>query len=162
MSMVGNYKQISPAALEVLQEDPTTIEGVIYAEHDSADGTTLYLDKAWQGIHFILTGTTGIGDTPLFHVALGGHDIGEDLDYGPVRFLSPVEVVNATEALASITEAEFKKRFDPQAMMDNQIYPFTEKCTPEDADYLVDYFKQLKKFYSDTASHGNAMLVYIN
>src|SRR5687768_2691470 len=50
------------------------------------------VDKAWQGIHFLLTGSDREGNGPLAFILHGGRSIDEDLGYGPPRGFTSVEV----------------------------------------------------------------------
>ena len=46
------------------------------------------LDKAWHGIHYLLTGSVESNKTLASKVIMGGEDIGPDRGYGPARCLA--------------------------------------------------------------------------
>lgn len=55
--------------------------------------TDANLDKAWHGIHFLLTGSTWEGEKPLNFLISGGETIGEiEVGYGPARSIKSVDV----------------------------------------------------------------------
>lgn len=42
------------------------------------------MDKAWHGIHYLLTGTAWEGDPPLNFLVTGGREVGtEEIGIGP-------------------------------------------------------------------------------
>ena len=74
LSVVGYLKQIKPEVLSSLLEGMGKAQDYIYDE----DMESLYLDKSWHAIHFILNGKAWGGEEPLAHVILGGTAISED------------------------------------------------------------------------------------
>ncbi len=119
----------------------------------------LNLDKSWHGIHFLLTGKTDEAPPPLGNAILGGTEIGEDLGYGPARYLTPDQVREAAQALSAITSEDFARRFDPQTIRQAGVYALENDAT---ADYCVQYFEKLVAYYRDAAAKGNAMLLYLD
>src|SRR5262249_32529795 len=72
----------------------------------------LSLDKEWHGLHFILCGEQGPGESLLSQVVMGGEEIGEDFSgYGPARCFSPARIAEMAAALAGRTEQEAASRF---------------------------------------------------
>jgi len=47
--------------------------------------TAVELDKAWHGIHYLLTGGAEPNGTLASKVIMGGENIGPDLGYGPAQ-----------------------------------------------------------------------------
>jgi hypothetical protein len=124
-----------------------------------ADSGELNLDKAWHGIHFLLTGRIDEAPPPLGNAILGGTEIGEDLGYGPARYLTPEQVREVAQALAAITREEFARRLDPQRIRQAGVYALEGETT---AEYCVEYFEKVVAYYRDAASKGNAMLLYLD
>jgi Domain of unknown function (DUF1877) len=58
--------------------------------------TAVDLDKAWHGIHYLLTGTTLSNRTLASKVIMGGEDIGPDFGYGPAQLLQPQGTMEAS------------------------------------------------------------------
>lgn len=159
MSMIGNLKQISSSQLETIKKDPSIVESIIYQEQEET-AEELCIDKTWQGIHFLLTGKAEGGASPLADTIMGGEEIGNDLGYGPARYLTPSEVKEVSGALSKISKEDFGKRFDPKALLKADIYP--SAWDEVDRDYLLDCFEKVVEYYKGAAGKGNAMLIYIN
>ena len=59
------------------------------------EGIETDLDKAWHGIHYLLTGTAWAGAEPLNFIVCGGTEVGDiDVGYGPARVFSSNDVKN--------------------------------------------------------------------
>jgi hypothetical protein len=115
------------------------------------------LEKAWHGIHFLLTGqawqlTQGAGEA-----ILGGDPIGETLVYEPARLLTPDRVRVIADDLGRLDEATFRSRYDPAALTDAEIYP--GGWGGSDLDYLMDHFRDLRSFFLTAADNGEAVLL---
>ena len=65
MSMIGNFLQITPTHLQTLIDDPSSVRSFVYAEEEER-ANSIDIDKAWHGIHFMLTGDAWGGDAPSF------------------------------------------------------------------------------------------------
>jgi hypothetical protein len=88
---------------------PKSIPELPNEEHPMID-----LDKAWNGIHFLLTQTAWEGDPPLNFLLLGGTQIGDiDVGLGPARALMSADVTAVDEALKPLDEAVLRSKFDP-------------------------------------------------
>jgi uncharacterized protein DUF1877 len=119
----------------------------------------LELDKAWHGLHYILSGTVEIeaGASPLSQVVLGGTEIGEDFSgYGAARSFTAAEVSELAAALAGVDEDEVMERYDPERMTELQIYPFG--WDDADREWLLDALRELRRFYGDAAANGRAIV----
>ncbi len=123
--------------------------GAVHGAH-----AELSLDKAWHGVHYLLSGSTEPTETPLGQCVLGGTEVGEDFSgYGPARTFDPAQVAGVAKALAG-PEAERKAadRFDAVRMTELQIYPFGWE--EDDRDWLLVSFRDLRGFYGDAAAQG--------
>jgi len=121
------------------------------------------LDKAWHGLHYLLTGSDWGGDPPLNFLVAGGYLVGDiDVGYGPARVFRSAEVVRIRDALRGIQPDDLRERYDPKAMMEQDIYPTIWDRDPKDDDalgYLMEYFAVLQRFISDAASKGLGIVV---
>lgn len=121
------------------------------------------IDKAWHGIHFLLTGSAWEGDAPLnFLVARGEETEGCDIGYGPGRMFTSAEVKRIDEALQGISKEEFESRFDPVKMMEEDIYPTIWDRPKEEDDtlgYISEYFVVLKQYIHRTAEQNMGLVV---
>jgi hypothetical protein len=127
----------------------------------AGDGPTedgLSLEKSWHVLHYLLTGKAEEAPPPLGNAILGGREIGEDLGYGPARFLTPEQVREVAAALASISKDDMRKRFDLKVMMTVNIYPVKDGSELELAEH---YFEHVSRYYSEAAASGNAMLLWV-
>ncbi len=124
------------------------------------------LDKAWHGIHFLLTGTAWEGDPPWCYLVTGGTDIGDvDVGYGPARGLTSAEAKQFSAALSGLSPEDLRRRFDPQKMKGEDIYPSIWDRDPKEDDalgYLLGYFAILGAFVARAARDGKALLIYLN
>jgi hypothetical protein len=118
----------------------------------------LSLEKSWHCLHYLLTGTAEDASPPLGNAILGGSRIGDDLGYGPARFLTPELVRQVAEALSKLSAEDLAQRFDIDSMVAANIYGCEEKDELEIAQY---YFGKLVRYYADASRSGNAMLLYL-
>jgi hypothetical protein len=119
----------------------------------------LSLEKSWHALHYLLTGTTEVGPPPLGNAILGGEEIGEERDYGRVRFLTAQQVRDVALALGSLSKEDLAERFDVKKMKAaSVIYPCRDYSEFELAQH---YFEQLSRYYADAAASGNAMLLWV-
>lgn len=160
--MIGNFKQISPSQLEELMNGSSVVKDMIYRDTDESLNNHLVIDKTWHGIHFLLTGKVWRKGGILGNAIMGGVEIGDDLGYGPARYLRPHEVKETSDALELVKECDLKSKFNPDEIMKKKVYPFSSRCDEVDLEYILPYFRELKSFYKNCAKNGNVMLIYIN
>lgn len=124
---------------------------------------TIDLDKAWHGIHFMLTSTAWEGAPPLNFLMHGGTVIGEvEVGYGPARGMTAAEVQAVAAALAGIDEAFMRARFDPVQMTQLDIYPGIWDRDPAEDDslgYCLEYFGALRVFVMRAAERGAGLII---
>lgn len=166
MGMIGNFVRLPETDLKKLLADPGSIHGYLYPEDEDEprEVAELDVDKAWQGIHWLLTGTAWEGDGPEAFIIQGGQQVGdEDVGYGPARGFTAEEVRAIAGALRGLTSEILHARFDPQAMEAADIYPTGIWVDEGDEafEYLDTYFEQLRSFVLGAAGEGEAMLVYV-
>jgi len=162
MSMICSITEVTPAELQRLHGDAEYYEDLL----DSPDMAprTCSLEKAWHGLHYLLTGDAWGGEAPLNFIVGGGEEIeGADSGYGPPRTFSPEETRALHEAMAPITHDELWSRYDAMAMTSEGIYP-TIWDEPEDdlkGEYTM-YFDQAKQRIANAVSCGNGLLVSLS
>jgi hypothetical protein len=112
----------------------------------------LELDKAWHGVHFVLSGTVEPGESLLSKAVLGGTEIGDDFSgYGPARFFTAEE---AAEVAAALAHAQ--PHYDAERMNELEIYPFG--WSDEARDWILGELANLRTFYADAAANGRAIV----
>jgi Domain of unknown function (DUF1877) len=122
--------------------------------------TSLSLDKAWHGVHYVLCGKAEPGASLLSQAVMGGADLGEDDEgfsgYGPARLFTPAQVAAISKELSRPQlEQEAAARFDAAAMTRLKIYP---GFAASDASWVMDAFRSLRDFYADAAAKGNGIV----
>jgi hypothetical protein len=163
MSMIGNFLAIRPDQLTALITEPELVESLLYPEDGAEQANHLDIDKAWHAIHYTLNGSTWEGEGPLSMVILGGEEIGDDVGYGPARYLNPTQVRTVAEALVTVTPQIFSADFNPAALDAAEIYPqIWERDGAEGLEYVLHYYNQLSSFYQSAAERGDAALIYLN
>jgi hypothetical protein len=130
------------------------------------EGIDTDLDKAWHGIHFLLTGTPWSGEPPMDFLVAGGQTVGaEDLGYGPGRVFSSAEVRRIHAAVGAVSDDVLEQRWSPAAMTEADIYPNIWDRSPETGDareYVMSYVTTLREFLASASSRGMGMLVYLS
>jgi Domain of unknown function (DUF1877) len=164
VSMIGNLRLVSAEQLTQLLADPRQIEDFLY-ESDEPSPDDEDIDKAWHGLHFLLTGSAWDGHPPLNFLVSGGQEVGDvDVGYGPARAFTAREVAEIWAALEQITSDDLRSRFDGKQLMAAQIYPEIwdrDLAEDETLGYLVEHFDSLKAFLERGAQNSSALLVYI-
>ncbi len=143
-----------------------------YLGDDGGDGdpedahADLDVDKAWHGIHFLLTGSAWEGEPPLSFIVRGGREVGDvDVGYGPARVFTSAEVKTIAAALLPLTRDVLERRFDPAAMTRLDIYPAIWDRPREEDDtleYLLESYESLAEFIAGAAREGEGLIVYVN
>lgn len=123
------------------------------------EGNTLDLDKAWHGLHFLLTGMADATEPPLDFLVAGGHQIGPEED--GLLALSADETRAIAAALAPLTREQLLARYVPARMRELAIAPpdrWQEVEEPEffEGDFIwaFEYFEQLQAFVVEAAANG--------
>ena len=127
-------------------------------------------DKAWEPLHFLLTGSNATGgDEPACYLARGGEDLDSDLDddaYSSIRALTPEQVASFDRHLGSLTLEELRRRFDVDRMTELRIYsrPRRSKRSDDDGEtleHLLEAFEELRAFVRETAASGAGAIAYL-
>lgn len=137
---------------------PNALEGAGFTS--DALPEPLEIEKAWHGLHFLLCRDVGVTSDPLSQVVMGGEELGEDLGYGPARVLEPAQVASLATALEGLSQAELEKNFAPEAM--DEIYPSGWSSSgPEELEWLLDAFRDVRDYYVEARERGFGMLLYL-
>jgi uncharacterized protein DUF1877 len=161
MGMYCALHAVAPADLEQLLAGRREGLGLRRARGDNLSSVSL--EKAWHGLHFLLTGSAWAAEWPLGFLLQGGEPVGDDLGYGPARLLQPEAVSELDAALSGVSDDELWSRFDPDRMEEEQIYPGIWD-EPEDdlRDEYLGYFHELKRLVHEAAARGMAVLVVLS
>ncbi|MFN0130825.1 MAG: YfbM family protein [Verrucomicrobiales bacterium] len=121
-------------------------------------------DKAWNAIHFLLTGSAEGGSFPLSFILEGGQPVGdEDVGYGPARIFTPIQVAQIDSALTAYTEDGMRSQYDGKAMDTAKVYPQIWGREREDNfGYAWQNFTALREFIQITRSTGSYLMLYLS
>jgi len=129
----------------------------------ASEGISTDLDKAWHGIHYLLTGTADEGESPSSFLVSGGRTVGDiEVGYCPARAFTAAETKAIHSTIAALSEDLLRSRFDPQAMTALEIYPdIWNRGRPDDdtIGYVVEYFRLLRGFLEQTTGANVGMVV---
>lgn len=161
MSMICYLRAANDSEIARLLQEPDLIHDFLEEKLDEID-----LEKAWHGIHFLLTRSPWEGEEPLCYLVSGGKTIGDvDVGYGPARALKSKLVASFNVALSGISSDDLRKRYDPKALAKAEIYPEIWDSDPAEEEglgYLVEMFEDLKTFVAKTAEQKKGMVVYLS
>ena len=121
-----------------------------------------YLDKAWHGIHYLLTGGIWGGSAPLNAICAGGVEMDladADCD-GTVRVLKSAEVKALDAALKPIDADYLRQRFNAEDMKQKSIYPPIWD-RDDSLGYCLHYFETFKGFVSGAAANGLGLVLHL-
>lgn len=144
--------------LRVLEHDKARLMRVVYSDGENS----LYLDKLWHGLHWILARDAGTTKSPRSQILLGGREFGPDLGYGKARYFTATEVKTIAALLASIKVEHLRKNYLPKVMDAAQVYPDDwvewERSGDDGFGMLTQAFAALKDFYGRAAKSGRAVV----
>jgi hypothetical protein len=131
---------------------------------EQIDAEEADMDKAWQGIYFLLTGDPLQGKGPGTYL-MNGRPIGEvEVGYGPAWSLTPDQVRELSEHLNALSNETLLARFNGQRMDELNIYPEIWSRDPEDElkEYLADGIDSLRAYCHDSARASLGLVIYIS
>ncbi|WP_251040580.1 YfbM family protein [Chryseobacterium sp. ISL-6] len=161
--MIGNLLRVKESELENYLKDSSLLLDRIN-NHDTEDANLVDIDKAWDGIIFLLTGQSIINSNnhPLSKILFSEQIIDEvqDLGYGPAHYLTPSQVSELNTQISVITANSLKPNFDPAKM--TEVYPSVWEEEDGAFEYLVDGFSVVQKTYAEAAKNGEAMITFLS
>ncbi len=159
MGMSCGVYAVTPVELWRLRAAPKTIRDFLAA----TSAPSLSLEKAWHGLHFLLTGSAWQAEGVLSFLVSGGEPLSDvDLGYGPARFFQPDATQQLDVVLSRFSDDDLWSRFDPARMEAEGIYPGIWDEPEQDLrDEYLTYFHNLKAFVRQASENGNAVIVNI-
>ena len=144
---------------------PAQVDGPNTLSLGPGEGSATDLDKAWHGIHYLLTGTAWEGTPPLNALVSGGREIPTiEVGYGAPRTLTAADTRAFAGALDALSDAELRSRFAPAEMAKLEIYPEIWDRDPGEDDtlgYLLEYVGRLRAYLAAAVSQDLGLLVTI-
>jgi hypothetical protein len=168
MSLIGHVYLLPEARVEALLAEPSQVLSVIDASYNDPAQGFVDLDKAWNALHYLLTGNARDGEGPLAFLLKGGSEVGqEDLGgCGPARAFRPSEVAAIADALAGVSQRTLLPRFDLKKFQRLDLYPGRWNEVNPRSDYDLGYYfgplEQLKSVTRRAKAEGLGMLVWIS
>ena len=153
MTWIG-YRR-DPETARRIALDPELLDELL--ESESAQ-ECVDLDKAWHGVHWLLTGSAEESSGPASDAILGGEPVGEDLGYGPARLLGADAVAAVAGVLQGLDLDSLSSRFDPARMQQAEVYPDIWDEHGVFEDYLRPALEDLREFYSSAAAAHEAVI----
>jgi hypothetical protein len=165
MGMVFSMVQFPSDKLQEYIDNPENFEKDLMTLVENQANPSLYLDKSWEAIHYILTGTKiGSGVKPLSLVIYSEQffDEEQNLGMGPASYLTAEQVKEIDYILEKLDDTFLKEKYKPLEMVKFGVYPNFWDKDPTLFDYVADNFQKLKDFYKDAASKSHAIASYMN
>lgn len=156
MGMTASLYAVSEQQIDDLRSDPALAWTLI-----DGGGAAVHLDKAWHGIHYLLTGTAWEGEGPLGFMLYGGETLGEEEDEAAPRLFDAAAVREVDAALSTLDAGQLRQRYDAQAMLALDIYPGIWGEGEEALAYCLQNADALKDFVAQTARQGRGMVLFI-
>jgi hypothetical protein len=152
--ILGFLLRLTP--ITISEVDPDAAESSYEVDPEK----TIDVEKAWHGLHFLLTGTSEEGTPPASYLLNGGEDVDDE---GLTRAIRPEHVKHFAEFLDELNPEILAKRFDPGRMMELEIYPEIWDRDPSEDDtlqWLLSYFVDLKVFVKRVAKAGDGLVIH--
>lgn len=156
MHLSGDFRLIPDETLEALAAKPEEAAEFLFGEEVSFTDRMI-IDRAWHGIHFLLTGSAWGGDAPLDFIVRGGRALAPDAGHGPARGFTSGELKGISAALEPFIPGILRKRFSVDALLEEAIYP--NAWTGGEREWLIDTYQQLKRFLAGGAERGLGLVV---
>jgi hypothetical protein len=162
--ILGWLLRLTPITIEEVDPDAVPPQGANLVPPESH----FDLDKAWQPLHFLLTGTAWEGEEPACYLVRGGEDLIEDdeLGYSSIRALTPDQISRFDEFLSTQSHEALRQRFDHQKMVALEIYSKPTRArdstsSPDEVLHLLDAFDALRSFVAVVAQRGDGAIAYL-
>ncbi|HVE82381.1 MAG TPA: DUF1877 family protein [Myxococcales bacterium] len=163
MGILMSVYSVSASDLERIIAEPELAEHLWDCEPGSLAARDLPrelldLDKAWAGIHFVLTGSQDAGGGALGFLLDAGEEIGDQEGrVMPIQGIRPEEVVSISAALAPISPQLFQERLDHRQLLDEGVYGVSDD-EEEERKYLGLHYEQLRGFVARAAEKGHGLV----
>jgi hypothetical protein len=170
MGMSGELYRVSAERLRDMLADPGQVREEIYPDDSDLYAARraergLDIDKAWDGIDFLVRGLVRRGRIPWvdpvpWHAPVEGSETGAANHYGPICYRTPAQVAEIARALAAVTREDVEGVYDPQQMMADDVYPRSWD-RPGELDFLWAHFRAVAAFYREAAARGEGVLLWL-
>lgn len=126
------------------------------------EGLRATIERAWHGIHYVLTGTAWEGNAPLDFLVNGGQFIGAtDEKHGPLRAFTANETKAILDIFSTFSTYEIRKRYNPRDMTAKEIYPGIWSQEEESLSFLIENVERLRGFLRQAVEAQLGILVFL-
>jgi hypothetical protein len=155
MGVVAFFTAITREQLATFLDDPDSLRA--FEQHDRS---FMDIDKAHEGIVCLLErATKGRTKAAVRNAIFGGHNTAVMAAYGPVRYLTPEEVVDVANALSRISADDLRAVYSPEALCKvDSLTSWLWNDIEAGTSYLVSHYQRLVKFYQTAARENKAVL----
>ncbi|HEV3261575.1 MAG TPA: YfbM family protein [Gemmataceae bacterium] len=158
--MICSLYAVTPAEMQRLLAEPEEVWGFA----GTANRPCLSLQKAWDGLHFLLTGSATGGEEPLGFLLQGGEAVGNfDPVYSPgARVFAPDATRRLDMLLSAMSDEQLWRRFDAAKMEAEEIYPdIWDEPEEHLREWYLGFFRDMKAFIHEASESQKALLVLI-
>ncbi|NUU60470.1 YfbM family protein [Paenibacillus agri] len=161
MGMRGYYFAMDDNLVQQIAAGEIALKSLKIDDYPGLD-----IDRSWEAIHYLLCGVISDGDAPLGYVVPLTSDKGIEFGSFGAFSLHAGQVAEALQAMSELDEEQLRLRYDFPAMVKEEVYPLDpETVSDEDKDeffgYMLQYFNEIQRFYSQTAAEGKGLIFYI-
>jgi len=159
--MYGYYIAMDDKLVQQYTENEIALKDLSLKDYSGLD-----IDRSWEAIHYLLCGDIADGKPPFSYVV--PITSGVRVDYGSFG-ASLLRADQAAEALLAISELDEKLlrlKYDFKTMLKEEVYPLDPDInSDEDEDelfaFMLQYFNEIRRFYSQAVAEGKGILFYI-
>ena len=153
---MGMYGEVTAATQDEFEQVSGGLFGRFFGSRTATEDS-VSLEKAWHGLHYLLTGEAWGGQGPLAFLLSG-----DDADEGGPRWFSTGETKKIHDALKAVSDDQLWSRFDADVMEDQDIYPLIwDEPEEELKEEYVMYFNDLKQVVAAAAASDRGLMISI-
>lgn len=150
---------VTVASLLAAKSDEDIMEILESIEEEWDDPFVAETDKAWDAMHRALSDGSlnpAGGSPPLNRAILGGKHLHHGDEY-IVALVTKDEVLAVARALASIDDAEMRRRYEQLVPRD-----YDAGYGDDDREYTVENFRDVANLYQRAAKAGRAVIFTVD
>ncbi len=131
----------------------------------AAEPKILDVNKAWDGMNFLLSKAGDDAGFPYTFINAGGIELDateEEWGYGPPRSFDSAKVHEIARMMQDIDVDALFEQADPEELEKADVYCFRmDEPKEESIGYFTYYLAGLKTFIRDAAAENRALIVYL-
>jgi hypothetical protein len=160
MSIVIYLREATPNDVSMLIHEPDKIDVFVHEGlGECPNRESIDFDKAWDALHFMLTGVRGYSESPLniLYPSESSFHGGDEQGYGAFWIIEPKQVLEFNQALNALSDVELSGRYRPAEFVTANVYlsdAFEEEGL-EALPYVMQGVPDLRKLADRAALAGN-------